>query len=85
MKEFVYKVTDPVGIHARPAGLLVKKASEFQSEIKISKGEKSADAKKIFGIMSLAVKCGDEVKISVCGDDEDFASRELAEFFRENL
>ena len=85
MKEFIYKITDEVGIHARPAGLLVKKAGEFQSTVNISKGEKTADAKKIFGIMSLAVKCGDQVKITVEGTDEDHAAAELEKFFKENL
>ncbi len=85
MKEFCYTITDEVGIHARPAGLLVKKAGEFQSEVKISKGEKSADAKKIFGIMSLAVKYDDEVKVTVSGNDEDRAAEELKKFFEENL
>ena len=85
MKEFFYTITDKVGIHARPAGLLVKKASEFQSDIKISKGDKTADAKKIFGIMSLAVKYDEQVKISVNGSDEDLAVSELERFFKENL
>ena len=85
MKEFFYTITDEIGIHARPAGLLVKKASEFQSDIKISKGEKSADAKKIFGIMSLAVKLDDKVKITVNGTDEERAATELEKFFKENL
>jgi len=85
LKEFFYTITDPVGIHARPAGLLVKKASEFQSDIKISKGEKSADAKKIFGIMSLAVKFDDQVKISISGTDEEHAAKELKKFFEETL
>lgn len=85
MKEFSYTITDEIGIHARPAGLLVKKASEFQSDIKIAKGEKSADAKKIFGIMSLAVKYDEEVKVTVNGPDEEYAATELEKFFKENL
>ncbi len=85
MKEFVYQIKDEVGIHARPAGLLVKKASEFQSEIKITKGEKSVDAKKIFGVMSLGAKCGDEVRVTASGIDEEMASNELKKFFEENL
>ena len=85
MKEFFYTITDKVGIHARPAGLLVKKASEFSSDIKISKGEKTVDAKKIFGIMSLAAKCDEQVKITISGDDEDLAATELEKFFKENI
>ena len=85
MKEFSYTITDKIGIHARPAGLLVKKANEFVSDIKISKGEKTVDAKKIFGIMSLAAKYDEKVKITVNGEDEDLAAVELEKFFKENI
>ena len=85
MKEFVYQITDEVGIHARPAGLLVKKATEFQSEIKLIKGDKSADAKKIFGVMSLAAKCGEEVKVQISGNDEETAFLQIKKLFEENL
>ena len=85
MKEFKYVVTDTEGIHARPAGLLVKKAAEFTSAVTITKGEKSADAKRIFGVMGLGVKTGEEVTISADGADEDTAITELETFFKENL
>ncbi|MBR5155189.1 MAG: HPr family phosphocarrier protein [Clostridia bacterium] len=85
MKEFVYKIKDEVGIHARPAGLLVKFATEFKSDIRLTKGEKEADAKKIFSVMTLGVKCGDEVKISISGEDEELALEKLKQFFDENL
>ena len=80
MKEFKYVVTDAEGIHARPAGLLVKKAGEFTSSVTIAKGDKSADAKRIFG-----VKTGEEVTITADGADEDAAIAELEAFFKENL
>ena len=51
MKTFEYTIKDELGIHARPAGLLVKKAASYASTIMIGKGEKSADAKRIFGVM----------------------------------
>lgn len=85
MKEFKYVVTDPEGIHARPAGILVKQAGTYASDVKITKGEKSADAKRIFGVMGLGVKTGDEVVITVEGEDEDTAIAELEAFFKENL
>ena len=85
MKEFKYVITDPEGIHARPAGILVKQAAGYQSTVKIAKGEKSADAKRIFGVMGLGVKTGDEVTITVEGADEDTAAAELETFFKENL
>ena len=58
MKEFKYVVTDPEGIHARPAGILVKQAAGYQSAVKITKGEKTAYANRIFGIMGLGTKTG---------------------------
>lgn len=85
MKEFKYVITDPEGIHARPAGILVKQAAGYQSTVKIAKGEKSADAKRIFGVMGLGVKTGEEVTITVEGADEDTAVAELETFFKENL
>ncbi|HJB46606.1 MAG TPA: HPr family phosphocarrier protein [Candidatus Mediterraneibacter surreyensis] len=85
MKEFKYVITDPEGIHARPAGILVKQAAGYQSTVKIAKGEKSADAKRIFGVMGLGVKTGEEVTITVEGADEDTAAAELETFFKENL
>ncbi len=85
MKEITYKIKDEVGIHARPAGLLVKKASEFSSEILIEKGEKSVDAKKIFGVMSLGAKCGDEIKLTINGIDEEQATEEMSKFLAENI
>ena len=85
MKEFKYVITDPEGIHARPAGIIVKQAAGYQSSVKIAKGEKSADAKRIFGVMGLGVKTGEEITITVEGADEDTAAAELETFFKENL
>lgn len=85
MKEFQYVITDPEGIHARPAGLLVKKANEFQSTVTIKKGEKSADAKRIFAVMSMGVKKADEIKVCVEGEDEEAASEAMEKFLKENL
>jgi len=85
MKELIYEIKDPLGIHARPAGLLVKKAASFKSDITISKNDKTADLKKIFGIMGLGVKQGDKVVIKISGEDELEASEAIKEFLQENL
>jgi len=85
MKEISYVIKDPLGIHARPAGLLVKKAASFKSDITITKNEKTADLKKIFGIMSLAAKQGDTVVIKISGEDEEQAYEAINEFLNENL
>ena len=85
MKEFKYTITDTEGIHARPAGELVKAAKEFNSKITITKDGKSGDCKKIFGIMALAVKCGSEVTITVEGDDEEAAAAKILDFMQANM
>lgn len=85
MKEMNYVITDALGIHARPAGLLVKEAAKFQSDIKLKKGDKEADAKRIFGIMGMAVKQGEEIVVTAEGTDEAEAIEAMEVFFKENL
>ena len=85
MKTFNYVIKDELGIHARPAGLLVKEAARFQSAIKIKKDGKEADAKRIFGVMGLGVKKDQEVTISADGADEAEAIAALEAFFNANL
>ena len=85
MKEFNYTIKDELGIHARPAGLLVKEASKFQSQISLEKNGKTGDAKKIFAVMGLGVKQGDTVLVKIEGTDEDVASSALESFFENNL
>ena len=71
MKEFKYVITDEVGIHARPAGLLVQEAKKFTSTIMFIKGEKSAKATSLMKLMGMGIVKGDEVTIQVDGEDED--------------
>ena len=85
MKTFNYVITDEVGIHARPAGMLVKEAKKYESSVMIVKGEKKADAKKLMVLMGLGVKCGETVTVEVEGADEDTAAAALETFFKENL
>ncbi|HIW21968.1 MAG TPA: HPr family phosphocarrier protein [Candidatus Dorea intestinavium] len=85
MKTFNYVITDELGIHARPAGLLVKEAKKFESSIKITVGEKTVDAKGIMGVMQLAAKQGDEITLSVEGADEDAAMASIEAFLKNNL
>lgn len=85
MKEFQYVIQDPIGLHARPAGLLVKQAAGFQSKVTVSSGGKSADGKKLIMLMSLGIKQGMEVTCQVEGEDEDAAAEALQQFFQDNL
>lgn len=85
MKQFTYTITDPIGIHARPAGLLVKTVKPFASVCKITKGEKVCDLKKLMALMGMGVKGGDEVTVTAEGEDESTAIEALEKFFNENL
>lgn len=85
MKEFQYVIQDPVGLHARPAGLLVKQAAGFQSKITISGNGKSCDAKKLIMLMSLGLTQGSEISCTIEGEDEDAAFEALQKFFTDNL
>ncbi|MGM9890139.1 MAG: HPr family phosphocarrier protein [Floccifex porci] len=85
MKKFEYTIQDEIGIHARPAGMLVKEAKKYESKIIIKKGDKEVAATKLMAVMGLAVKCGDTIEIEVTGSDEDVAAGNLESFFKENL
>ncbi|MCM1100225.1 MAG: HPr family phosphocarrier protein [Clostridium sp.] len=85
MKEFKYTITDNEGIHARPAGELVKLAKTFTAEVKVNKDGKEADCKKIFTLMGLGAKKGHELTFAITGEDEEAACEALQKFMRENL
>ena len=85
MKSFVYTIKYEIGIHARPAGLLAKKAKEFESEITVEKDSKKVVATKLMALMGMGVKCGDTVTVTAEGSDEDKAIKEMEEFFSKNL
>lgn len=85
MKKFDYTIKDAVGIHARPAGLLVKEAKKYESRITVTKEGKSAEASKLMALMGLGVKCGETVEIAVEGADEEAAYEGIKAFFEVNL
>ncbi len=85
MRKFSYTIRDEVGIHARPAGMLVNAAKATGCRVTIEKGGRSADACKLFSVMGLGVKCGDTVTVSVEGASADAALEALEEFFKTNL
>lgn len=74
-------VTSASGLHARPAGILVSKAKEFEANVEILKGEKTINAKSIMGILSLGTANGDELTIQADGPDEDAAVSALVQLF----
>lgn len=85
MVKFTFTVHDAMGLHARPAGELVKEAVKCSSEVTIRKGEKTGNAKRLFNVMSLNVKGNEEVEITVEGEKEQEEAAALEAFIRENI
>lgn len=85
MVKFTFTVKDELGLHARPAGMLVKEASKCTSKVTIRKGEKTGDAKRIFNVMGLSVKYNEEVEIIVEGEKEQEEAATLETFVKENI
>ena len=82
---FEYVVRDELGIHARPAGLLVAEAKKYGCTVTIGAKGKTADAKRIFAVMSLGVKCGDKISVSCEGEDEAAAAAGIKAVLENNL
>ncbi len=85
MKTFTYTIRDKEGIHARPAGIVVQAAKKFASNIQITSKGKTTDLKRIFGVMGLCVKCGEQITITIEGADENEAAEALEKVFAGNL
>ena len=85
MKSFSYTVKDELGIHARPAGMLVKEVKNFKSKVTHEKDGKVTDAARLMAVMSMGVKKDQTVTITVEGTDEDAAYDALKSFFETNL
>jgi phosphocarrier protein HPr len=66
----VFVIKNKLGIHARPAGQLVKTAARFKSFIYISKNGNEVNGKSIMGVLMLEAACGTKVEIRIQGDDE---------------
>lgn len=86
MKSFDYIITDPVGIHARPAGILVKEVKNYtDSVVTLTRGDKTVSLLKLMALMQLGVKQGDTVTVSVEGGDEEAVCAAIEDFFKANL
>lgn len=85
MVKFDYVIKDELGLHARPAGLLVKEAKNYKSKITFEKDGKSAEASRLIALMGLGAKCGNTLKITVEGEDEKTAAEALKKFLAANL
>lgn len=83
MKTFDYVIADPVGIHARPAGILVKEIKNYTgTTVTVTKGDKSVNALKLMALLGLGIKQGDTVTITVEGENENEVAAKIEEFFK---
>jgi phosphotransferase system HPr (HPr) family protein len=85
MQKFIYTITDPQGLHARPAGLLVKCAQKCTSSVQMAANGHSADAKSILAVMGLGVTKNNEITFSVEGASEAKDAAALKDFCEKNL
>ncbi len=74
-------ILNKLGLHARPAALLVQATSKFKSDIYIKKNDMEVNAKSILGVMMLAAECGSILAVSVAGEDAEEAAKEVIELF----
>ena len=79
------RISVKIRMQPEPAGALVKEAAAFPCSITIAKDGKAADAKRIFGVMGLGVKCGEEITVCTDGENEEAASAAIEAFLKANL
>ena len=85
MKEFQYTVKDACGIHARPAGLLVKTVKGFASSVTLEKDGKSCDMRKLMAVMGMGIRQGETITVTAEGEDEVAAIEAVEKFLTENV
>lgn len=86
MRQFTYTITDPIGLHARPAGMLAKAAKALDSKVTLTKDDgKSAVVTKLMAVMGLGVKNGQTVTFTIEGGDEEANLAAMEQFCKENL
>lgn len=87
MVQFQYTINDPMGLHARPVGLVVRAVAPYKdSRINVICGDKHADAKRMFAVMALQVKQGQTITVTVeGGNEQEIADRIKNIFIAEKL
>ena len=85
MQQFDYTISDPMGLHARPAGLLVRQAAAFKSRVTIRRGDREADCTRLLRVMALCAAAGETVTFTVDGEDEQAACEAMRAFCTESL
>src|ERR1700712_3487617 len=78
-------ITKPQGLHARPADMFVKTATQYNSKIEVVKDNERIDGKSILNILTLAATEGTQLRIEATGPDAEAALEALAELVRMNF
>ena len=85
MKQFQYTIKDELGVHARPAGLLVKTVKGFASTATLEKDGKSCDMRKLMAVMGMGIRQGETITVTAEGEDEAAAIEAVEKFLTENV
>lgn len=85
MTSFSYTIKEPMGLHARPAGIMAKRLQNETCSVTVCCGTRTANAKGLFSLMRIAVKCGETVTVNIAGENEAALAAELQLFFSENF
>ena len=85
MKTITYTVTNPTGIHARPAAFLAQTCVDLTSQITIRCGDKTANGNNVLQIMGLKAAQGAVLEITATGGDEEASLNRVLEVFRRRL
>ena len=85
MQSFEYTIRDRLGIHARPAGMLVKLAGNYKSDIVFDNNGRTANLRQIFDVMDLGARYHDTISVSISGEDEEAAAAGVREFLENHL
>ena len=73
------------GLHARPAAIFVQNAKGFQSQITLTKNDKTANGKSILSVLTLGAEQGDQVVLKVSGEDAEVATDKLVSLLEGDL
>ena len=85
MPEIKLTITHEVGLHARPASIFVQTAAKFSSDIEVTHGETTANAKSILSVLTLGAHKDAEIVVKAEGEDADEALKALEELVLDNF
>lgn len=75
------EIVNKLGMHARPATMIVKAATKYRSDFRIRKEDMEINGKSIMGVMTLAAEFGSELDLIADGPDEEYLIEEIVELF----